>query len=179
MSVFFPGNGKCCLSKVDKDYDKRKSSTSRPKSSSSSLSSSSVSRKCPGVCIPQMMSSVCNEVLDRYKCDKGTVCCKSNDDDDDAKKRKEEEEVEEEENKRKERTTPRPKRPPPRRPPPSTGGKGPDLTKVFGTLLNAATGSSREEENVTTIVKDCVTATGVRPISAVLRTNATSRLSRQ
>ena len=129
------------MSKVDKDYDKRKSSTSRPKSSSSSSSSSSsnVSRKCPGVCIPQMMSSVCNAVLDRYKCDKGTVCCKSNDDDDDKKREEEEKEI-----KRKERTTPRPKRPPPRRPPPSTGGKGPDLTKVFGTLLNAATG--REEE---------------------------------
>ena len=86
-----------------------------------------------------MMSSVCNAVLDRYKCDKGTVCCKSNDDDDDKKREEEEKEI-----KRKERTTPRPKRPPPRRPPPSTAGKGPDLTKVFGTLLNAATG--REEE---------------------------------
>ena len=52
--------------------------------------------KCPGICIPQAMSSICGEMLPKYGCEEGTTCCKYNEDED--QEVKEEEKV-----KRKER----------------------------------------------------------------------------
>ena len=59
-----PGNGRCCITKK---VDERPGSSGRPprpspsqpqKTSFSSSSSSSSTPKCPGFCLPQMMSSV-------------------------------------------------------------------------------------------------------------------------
>ena len=80
------------------------------------------------MCIPQMMSTVCTILPNTNSCPKGTVCCKAKNDG----------------NKKKPKPPPKiSERIPPRKPPPSRPRpQGPDLTKVFGTLVNAATGNS-------------------------------------
>ncbi len=129
-SVKCPGNGRCCITK--RVEGKRPLSANSGSGSGNKRPSSSGNKKrpCPGVCIPQMMSTVCTVVPNTNSCQKGTVCCKSKE--------------ENKQNQPSERVPPtRPPRPPPARPPPpSQSSQGPDLTQVFGTLINAATGNS-------------------------------------
>lgn len=122
-SAACPGGGRCCITKRVKERPSRPQS--RPTSSNSNNKS-----ECPGVCIPQMMSSVCTIVPNTNSCQKGTVCCQSKEGSNNGNNKKPEQ--------IKERVPPKRKPPPPRQP----AANGPDLTKVVGTLINAATGNS-------------------------------------
>jgi len=112
-----PGNGRCCKTK------KVKESKPKPKEKV----------KCPGFCLPQSMSSLCNSpsniLHNTNSCNKGTVCCESKS----AKPK----------TTKPPRTTTKRPAPAPRPRPQQSGG--PDFTSLLlsaaPTILSAATGS--------------------------------------
>lgn len=113
-SVTCPQNGRCCITrKPQKKKDQKKKTDSNV--------------VCPGVCIPEPMSNVCNNIQKVSGCDKGTVCCKSKVDINSS-------------NNQKQGTSSSSKPKPAKRPSRPSGG--PDLSQVFGTLLNAASGGN-------------------------------------
>ena len=96
---------RCCLNKRKNKKPSKQTTTTTPRPSKD--------EKCPGVCIPQIMESFCNEpskLIRDSKCEQGTVCCQSK-------------------NKKSSATTTttpkptrKPKPPPPRRPSRPSGG---------------------------------------------------------
>ena len=98
---------RCCLNKRKNKKPSKQTTTTTPRPSKD--------EKCPGVCIPQIMESFCNEpskLIRDSKCEQGTVCCQSK-------------------NKKSSATTTttpkptrKPKPPPPRRPSRPSGGGG-------------------------------------------------------
>eukprot|EP00094_Tigriopus_californicus_P003145 TCALIF_03027-PA protein Name:"Similar to KLKB1 Plasma kallikrein (Homo sapiens)" AED:0.08 eAED:0.09 QI:336/0.62/0.44/1/1/1/9/537/914 len=116
-SIKCPGDGRCCMTKkLDPNGGppKRKQAPSV--------------KNCPGVCIPQMMSAVCTIIPNTNSCQKGTVCCQSKD-----KVGGGNSNAIQKQGSPNSKPPSRPSRPPP---------QGPDMTQIFGTLLNAATGNS-------------------------------------